>query len=154
MIKNIPTDIEKKIDHVFICLPFNKLTVGNLLKEIQPSDSELESFGFGLKIRIKEQDGKIDFKSRENKSGNYWSFNFNCDVDENNKVNFDSLNRFSNKKIILFLGTSTYRYQLGYIDQPLDFSFAESLEGFKLSISGDSYYPASRKPITSFRTTF
>lgn len=154
MIINLPTDIEKKVDHIYICLPFNKLNAGNLLKGIQPTDSELELYGSALKIRIQPGDADIDFRLRENKSGDYWSFNFNCDVVDNNKSNFSALNRFVNKKVILFIGTSTYRYQIGWTDQPLKFTFREITRGFNLTIAGECYYPASRKQITSFRSTF
>lgn len=45
MIINLPTDIEKKVDHVYISLPFSKLNAQNLLKGIQPTDYELELYG-------------------------------------------------------------------------------------------------------------
>jgi|SRR5690606_6129777 len=154
MIINIPTDIEKKVDHIYICLPFSQLNVQNLLKGIQPGDSELELYGSALKIRIQPGDADVDFRLRENKSGDYWDFNFNCNVSDNNKTNFDQLHRFVNKKIVLFIGTSTYRYQIGWQEQLLKFTFREITQGFNLAISGEVYFPASRKQITSFRSTF
>lgn len=154
MIINLPDDIEKKVDHIYISLPYSKLNVSNLLKNIQPTDSELELLGKALKIRIEPGDSAIDHRLRDDKPGAFWDFSFGCDVRDNNKPNFDQLNRFANQKIILFIGTSTYRYQLGWMKQPLLFTFRELTDSLNISISGQVYYAASRKQITSFRTTF
>lgn len=154
MIINLPTDIEKKVDHIYISLPYSKLSVQNLLKHVQPPDSELKALGRALKIRIEPGDSEIDHRQRDDKAGKYWDFNFNCKVVDNNKPNFDQINRFTNHKVVLFIGTSTFRYQLGTIEQPLDISFRELTDSLNITISGDGYLPASRKQIVSFRTTF
>lgn len=154
MIINLPTDIEKKVDHVYISLPFSKLNAQNLLKGIQPTDYELELYGNAEKIRIQPEDSGINFRLLENKSGGLWNFNFNCDVIENNNPNFKALNRFANKKVVLFIGTSTYRYQIGWAEQLLQFTFREITQGFNVTVAGQCYFPASRKQITSFRSTF
>lgn len=153
MITNIPTDIEKKIDNIIISLPFSKLSVENQLKNLIPTESEFLLAGKGLKVRILPDDSQLDFKNPKSKSGSYWEFTANFDVVDNNKVNFQKLNFFSNRKVILVIGTSTYRYQLGNREQLMDFSFREITTGFNVSITGQCYLPASRQIITSFRTT-
>lgn len=153
MISNFPTDIEKKVDHIIITLPFNDLSLKNQLKNIIPSESELLTKGNALKVRVLPNDAGIDNRQSKSKPGNYWNFNFNCDVVDNTHSNFQRLNFFSNRKIVLVVGTSTYRYQLGNQDHPLDFSFKETTTGFNISIAGQCFCAASRQKISSFITT-
>lgn len=153
MIQNIPTDIEKKIDNVIICLPFEQLSIVNYLKNKIPTESDLLLHGRGEKIRILPGDASIDFRSETPTPGASWRFNLSFDVVDNTHSNFNKLNFFSNKKVVPVIGTSTYRYQIGNSEQPMDFSFRETLTGFEVNISGQCYFPASRQIITSFRTS-
>lgn len=154
MLINIPSDIEKKVDHVIICLPFSKLNLKNLLQNQIPSESELLTLGRGLKIRLEPGDSDLDHRWRIQKAGGFWDLSFNAKVLENNKPNFDQINRFTNQRVVLLIGTSTYRYQLGWEKQLLEFTFREKTDSLDLSFSGSVYYPAARQQITSFRTTF
>ncbi|MFA7448760.1 MAG: hypothetical protein WCY77_10010 [Weeksellaceae bacterium] len=153
MIYNFPTDIEKKIDNIIISLPFSDLSVKNQLKNIIPSESDLILKGKALKVRILPSDASLSNKLNKSKSGSYWSFSSNFEIVDNNKTNFTRLNFFTNEKVVIVIGTSTYRYQLGNKNQPLEFSFIENETGFKVTVSGNCYYPASRQIISSFRTT-
>lgn len=152
---NLPSDIEKKVDHVIISLPFKDLSLQNLLKNRIPSENSILLEGAAQKFRIVPGDGSgLQFNQRPGKPGAHWSFDFDFNVLENTNSNFAILNRFSNKRIVLFIGTSTYIYQLGYKDQLLNFSFRENLTGYRVSISGELYFPAARKLILSFRSSF
>lgn len=151
---NIPSDLEKKVDSVIIALPFSLLSLSNLLKNRVPSENDVLTQGDGMKFRIRPGDASINFSQKESKSGVYWSFKFDFDLVDNTPSNFNALNRFLNQKIIPFISTSAYIYQLGYKSQPLDFSFKESLEGFRISIDGKVYFPAGRKRLLSFRSSF
>lgn len=152
---NLPSDIEKKVDHVIISLPFNDLNLQNLLKNRFPSENSILLDGFGEKYRIIPDEGtSLRFNQRDGKPGVIWNFSFDFDVVENTKQNFAALDSFTNQKVVLFIGTSTYMYQLGYKDQPLNFSFRENLNGYRVTISGDVYFPAARKLILSFRSSF
>ena len=122
-ISNIPSDIEKKVDNIYISLPFKELTSSNLLKNIQPTDLEIENKGSGLQIPIHPGDSDLDFRIRESKNGDIWSFSFDAFVFDNNRTNFNALHRFFNQKIVLFIGTTTHRYQVGWKGQPLKISF-------------------------------
>lgn len=151
---NIPSDIEKKIDHVIISLPFNDLSLSALLKNRIPSENSILIDGAAAKYRVIPGDGSIQFNQRLGKSGVSWNLNFDFNVIENTTSNFLGLNRFSNQKVVLFMGTSTYMYQMGYQNQALNFSFRENLTGYRVSISGEVYYPVARKLIVSFRSSF
>lgn len=154
MIQNLPTDLEKKVDHIYICLPSAQLSIENYLKGVQPTDSELALNLLAEKVRIRPGDDSVSMKTKEAKSGEVWDFSFDFKVEDNRTSVFNALNRFSNKKIILFVGTSTHRYQLGWRDQPLSYSMRETVDGFQISVRGSSYFPANRKTVVSFRTTF
>lgn len=153
MISNISTDIEKKIDNVIICLPFGQLSVVNQLKNKIPPESDLQLHGSGEKIRILPGDANIDFRPDTTTAGTSWRFNLSFDVVDNTHSNFKKLNFFTNKKVVTVISSSTYRYQIGNSEQPLDFSFRETLTGFDVTISGQCYFPAARQIITSFRTS-
>lgn len=153
MIYNFPTDIEKKIDNIIISLPFSDLSVKNQLRNIIPSESDLILKGKALKVRILPSDASLSIKLNKSKSGSYWSFSSNFEIVDNNKTNFTRLNFFTNEKVVIVIGTSTYRYQLGNEKQSLELSFIENETGFKVTVSGNCYYPASRQIISSFKTT-
>lgn len=153
MIYNFPTDIEKKIDNIIISLPFSDLSVKNQLRNIIPSESDLILKGKALKVRILPSDASLSIKLNKSKSGSYWSFSSNFEIVDNNKTNFTRLNFFTNEKVVIVIGTSTYRYQLGNENQLLELSFIENETGFKVTVSGNCYYPASRQIISSFKTT-
>lgn len=153
MIYNFPTDIEKKIDNIIISLPFSDLSVKNQLRNIIPSESDLILKGKALKVRILPSDASLSVKLNKSKSGSYWSFSSNFEIVDNNKTNFTRLNFFTNEKVVIVIGTSTYRYQLGNENQLLELSFIENETGFKVTVSGNCYYPASRQIISSFKTT-
>lgn len=153
MILNYASDIEKKTDNVIICLPFSDLSVENQLKNAIPAESVLLLKGNGLKVRILPGDAKIDNKQSNSKPGSSWNFTSNFEVVDNTLSNFRQLQRFINKKVVLIVGTSTYRYQFGNKVQPLDISFRETPTGFNVSVSGQFNFPAARQQITSFRST-
>ena len=151
---NLPSDIEKKVDHILISLPFKGLSLKNLLKNIIPVEDDLILSGNAEKFRIVPGDSSIQFSQKESSSGIFWNFRFDFDFLENTKTNFSIINRFTNQKVVLFIGTSTHQYQLGYKDQPLDILFRETFTGYRVSITGDVYFPASRKQLVSFRSSF
>lgn len=153
MIINIPIDIEKKIDSICISLPFSGLTIKKMIKSTLPTDSELEMYGDAEKIRIIPGDSDFDFQTRDSKSGDYFKYNFSCNIVDNSKGVYKSLSRFINKKIVLIIGTSTHRYQLGWNEQPANFALRETVNGFKITITGESYFPPVRQEITSFRSS-
>lgn len=132
----------------------DQLSIENYLKGVQPTDSELALNLLAEKVRIRPGDDSVSMKTKEAKSGEVWDFSFDFKVEDNRTSVFNALNRFSNKKIILFVGTSTHRYQLGWRDQPLSYSMRETVDGFQISVRGSSYFPANRKTVVSFRTTF
>lgn len=151
---NLPSDIEKKVDHVIISLPFKGLSSKNVIKNVIPSENTLNFEGNAKKFRITPGDASISFSQKQSKSGIYWDFSFSFDLFPNSVSNFHTLNRFTNKKVVLLIGTSTYIYMIGSKDQPLHYSFREVDAGFKISFSGRMYFPAARKPIVSFRSSF
>lgn len=154
MITNLPSDLEKKIDNIYISLPFSTLTASNLLKGIQPTDSELVTHGKALKVKIHPSNSDLNFRQMVSPAGISWNFSISFQVYENNQVNFQRLNRFMNKKVVVFITTTEYRYQVGWKEQPLSITFREITEGFNVTISGDNYFPASRNKLMSFRATF
>lgn len=154
MIVNIPTDIEKKVDEIIISLPFNKLSIQNMLKNQIPTDSDLKLHGNSAEFRVRPGDGSVNFQQKDSRSGIYWTVSFDFELVDNNHLNFAQLNRFTNQKVAIIIGTSTYIYWMGTTTQLLKFSFRETLTGFSVSLSGDVYFSAARKKIQSFRSSF
>lgn len=151
---NLPSDIEKKVDKITISLPFNSLSVRNMLKNQIPTNSDFMHRGNSLSIRIRPGDGLINFRQKPSNAGTSWRIDFDFELVDNILHNFNHLNRFTNRKVAILIGTSTYNYWIGTKDQLLDFSFRETLTGFRVNISGDVYFPAARQKIQSFRSSF
>lgn len=151
---NLPSDIEKKVDKIIISLPFNKLSIQNMLKNQIPTDSDLKLHGNSAEFRVRPGDGSVNFQQKDSRSGIYWTVSFDFELVDNNHLNFAQLNRFTNQKVAIIIGTSTYIYWIGTTTQLINFSFRETLTGFRVSLSGDVYFPVARKKIQSFRSSF
>lgn len=154
MKQNIPSDIEKKIDKVTLSLPFWELSLSNLLKNSLQSDSVLLEKGSALPIRIQPGDAALDFRQTKDRAGTVWTFDMSFRVVNRSKQDFEDLNFFTNKKVILYIGTPEFRYQVGYKDQLLDFNLRQTTDGFRVNVSGKVYYPAARSQVLSFRSSF
>lgn len=151
---NLPSDIEKKVDNITISLPFSNLSVRNMLKNQIPTKNDFITHGNSHSFRVRPGDGSINFRQRTSNAGVSWQIDFQFQLVDNNLKNFNALNRFTNRKVAIVIGTSTYKYWIGTEDQLLNFIFRETLSGFQVNISGDIYFPVARERIQSFRSTY
>ena len=148
-ILNFPDDLERKVLRFGIFVNHSDFKLHQIKRQGIPTLEECRKYD-GFAVRPLEDDTAIDCQTKGSDSGSYNNNSFGFTVKMQDLSDVASIEKYRNKKVIIIIETSLFRYFIGNHEEPLTYTFKENTSRLSISLSGDSRFKTMRQKISPF----
>ncbi|GEM_PF-5897319 len=148
-ILNFPDDLERKVLRFGVFVNHTDFQFQTIYRQGIPTLEECRNYE-GFVVRPIEDDAAIDCQTKRSDSGSYNDNSFNFIVKMQDLSDVVSVEKYRNKKVVMIIETSLYRFFIGNHEEPLTYTSKENTSRLSISVSGDSRYKTLRQKISPF----
>lgn len=148
-ILNFPDDLERKVLRFGLFANHLDFKYTQVYHQGIPTLDQCQKYN-GFAVRPLEDDTAIDCQTKRGEPGSYIDNSFGFTVKMQEITDVKSVEKYRNKKVILIIETTLYRYMIGNFEEPLTYTSKENNSRLSISASGDSRYKTLRQKISPF----